>query len=243
MIVDLNGYFDATGLGYTPITPQRVLDTRSGSPLGAMQQAVFNFGGEPAGTEAAMMNLTVTNPQAAGFLRAYPCGAEDGTANINYDQSQTIANFAAVSTPGGTMCFRSFAQTDLISDIAGFYTDSGGLSLTTVDPTRLFDTRSTTGFTRLQAGKESRILMGLPNNAAAGVFNITVADPSADGYIQVYPCGTNPTTSSVNYVAHQTAAANLTVVQIPTSGAFAGQACFKSFADTDLILDVSGWFS
>jgi hypothetical protein len=48
----------------------------------------------------------------------------------------------------------------------------------------------------------------------------------------------NPTTSSVNYVAHQVSAANMTVVKIPANG----QVCFKSFANTDLIVDLSGWF-
>jgi hypothetical protein len=237
MVVDLSGYFDPTGLGYQPINPVRVFDSRPNA-FAAGHQIVFNQAGVPEGTAAMMMNLTVTEPQAAGYLRAYPCAAEDGTSNVNYAAGQTIANFAAVQSPGGTFCFRSYANTQVVDDLAGYFLNQGGNNLTSVTPTRLFDTRSSEGFTRLAAGQELAVNLGLPTGSTAAVLNITVADPSADGYVQVYPCGVNPTTSSVNYVAHQVSAANMTVVKIPANG----QVCFKSFANTDLIVDLSGWF-
>jgi hypothetical protein len=109
-----------------------------------------------------------------------------------------------------------------------------------VQPFRLFDTRSTPGFTRLQAGRESVVDMTqvLPAGATAMAINVTAADPSADGYVQVYPCGTTPTTSVLNYQAHQVAQAGMTVVQVPASHFV----CFRSYANTDLIVDMMGSF-
>ena len=238
LILDVSGYFDATGLGYQPINPVRVLDTRP-NPFAAGHEVVFNLAGTPPGTAAMMMNLTVTEPQAAGYLRAYPCAAENDTSNVTYAAGQTIANFAAVQAPGGTFCFRSYANTQVIDDLSGYFIGQGGNNLTAVDPTRLFDTRSTPGFTKLGAGNELRVNLGLPTGTTAAVLNVTAASPNADGYVQVYPCGTDTKTSSVNYVANQVAAANMTVVKVPDNG----EVCFKSFATTDLVVDLSGWFS
>jgi glucose/arabinose dehydrogenase len=238
VVIDLSGYFDRDGaLGYQPVDPTRVLDSRPNA-FQAGHQVVFNLAEAPATAEAMMLNLTVDQPQADGYLRAYPCDAEANTSNVNYAAGQTIANFAAVEAPGGTLCFRSFANTQVIADLAGWFVGADGTTLTAVAPSRLFDTRSTPGFSRLAPGQELAVDLGLPRGIAAAVLNITVADPSANGYVQVYPCGTTTKTSSVNYTAHQVSAANMTVVKVPETG----QVCFKSFAATDLIVDLSGWF-
>jgi hypothetical protein len=237
LVVDLSGYFDPTGLGYTPIDPERIFDSRP-TALRAGGQIVFNARA-PLGAAAMLTNLTVDQPAADGYLRAYPCAGERNTSNVNYAADQTISNFAAVQAPGGQFCLRSFAATQVIADLAGWFVNTGGDNLTSVAPTRLFDTRSTPGFPRLSAGQEMQVTLGLPAGTTAAVLNITAADPDAAGYVQVYPCGTDPRTSSVNYQPHQTAAANMTVVKVPASG----QVCFKSFAATDLIVDLSGWFN
>src|SRR4029077_11105983 len=138
----------------------------------AGNQVVLNVAGTPAGAQAAMLNLTVDQPAADGYLRAYPCGAETDTSNVNYAAGQTISNFAAVQPPGGTMCFRSFANTQVIADIAGWFVSNDGTTLVSVAPVRLFDTRSTPGFARLAAGQELAVNLGLPQSAQAAVLNI-----------------------------------------------------------------------
>jgi hypothetical protein len=71
------------------------------------------------------------------------------------------------------------------------------------------------------------------------MLNVTVASPAAAGYVSVYPCGTSPLVSNVNYRAGQVSAANLAVVKLPANG----QVCFKSFATTNLVVDLAGWYT
>ena len=107
---------------------------------------------------------------------------------------------------------------------------------------RLFDTRSTPGFARLGPGQELAVAIGgasVPPTAGAVALNVTAAAPDAAGYVAAYPCGTDPLVSNVNYRAQQVAAANLAVVKLPADG----RICFKSFAPTDLIVDLAGWYT
>ena len=187
--------------------------------------------GLPADATAALLNLTVTNPTDAGYVRAYPCGEEQDVSNVNYAAGQTVANLASVKVAaGGDVCFRIWAPTDLVVDLAGWYSPSGTERVRGADPSRLFDTRSTPGFARLGAGpgagRRRSAAAPVPAGAGAVALNVTAAAPDADGYVAVYPCGTDPLVSNVNYRAEQVAAANLAVVKLPADG----RICFRSFA-------------
>src|SRR5207245_4650075 len=68
LVVDVDGYYtDATAAGklFTPMTPNRVIDTRlQGGTLGAGQSstyAVAGFAGVPSGASGVIFNVTVTN--------------------------------------------------------------------------------------------------------------------------------------------------------------------------------------
>ena len=69
-------------------------------------------------------------------------------------------------------------------------------------------------------------------------LNVTAVDPALDGYLTVYPCGTRPDSSSVNYSTGQTVA-NAVITPISATGTI----CFFSQNLTDLVVDVNGWFS
>ena len=62
-------------------------------------------------------------------------------------------------------------------------------------------------------------------------------NPSAPGYLTAYPCSTDrPETSTVNFVGAQTVANN-TIAALSS----AGQLCVWTSADTDIIVDITGW--
>src|SRR5690606_22627947 len=68
-------------------------------------------------------------------------------------------------------------------------------------------------------------------------MNVTVVQPEDFGYVTVYPCGTRPEVSSVNYVA----GANVpNQVIAPVSAD--GEVCFYSYAATHLLADINGYF-
>src|SRR5207245_3089153 len=64
---------------YHPMTPTRILDTRSGSSLGPGQSIdvlITGQGGVPSmGVTAVVMNVTVTRTSASSYLTVYPAGA------------------------------------------------------------------------------------------------------------------------------------------------------------------------
>ena len=70
-------------------------------------------------------------------------------------------------------------------------------------------------------------------------MNVTVTQPTAPGYITVYPTGTQPpTASNLNFVAGQDIA-NLVTAKVGTNG----QVDIYNFdGDTQVLFDVVGWF-
>ncbi len=127
-----------TGGGYTSLDPARLLDTRpdgatidglsrTGAKLDGGQEIqlqVTGRGGVPAGAVAAVLNVTVTDPQGAGYVTVYPCGTtRPNASNLNYVTGQTIANNVVVKIGiNGTVCLYSQQTTNLIADINGALT-------------------------------------------------------------------------------------------------------------------------
>jgi len=69
-------------------------------------------------------------------------------------------------------------------------------------------------------------------------LNITVVSPTGDGFVTVFPCGvTQPNASNLNYLTGDVVANNVTA-PIGENG----RVCLTSFADSDVIVDISGWF-
>jgi len=113
-----------------------------------------------------------------------------------------------------------------------------------VTPTRLVDSRNGIGASgRVGAGRQVVVQVAngtsIPADATAAVVNVAAVNPSAPGFLTVYPCSDGvPDTSTLNFVAGQTVA-NTTIAAL--SGA--GQLCVWTFADTDILVDVTGWLS
>ncbi len=254
LIADVSGWF-AAGQGFTGVTPARLFDTRDGTGgvpaarLGDGQvlevPVAGRFGVPASGAGAVALNVTVTDPAAAGFVTVYPCGERPLASNVNYVAGQTVPNAViAPVSPAGTVCLFTQAATDLIADVSGWF--AAGQGFTGVTPARLFDTRDGTGgvpAARLGDGQVLEVPVagrfGVPASGAGAVaLNVTVTDPAAAGFVTVYPCGERPLASNVNYVAGQTVP---NAVIAPVSPA--GTVCLFTQAATDLIADVSGWFS
>jgi hypothetical protein len=69
--------------------------------------------------------------------------------------------------------------------------------------------------------------------------NLTVAQPSINGFLTAYPAGiARPRTSSINFAAGQTLA-NLTIVPVGVDGRIS---IYNLQGSTPVIIDVLGWF-
>jgi len=117
----------------------------------------------------------------------------------------------------------------------------GGAPYNAVAPARILDTRKSGGAIGPNAVRSVKVTgaMGVPEGAGAVVMNVTVTEPTSEGYITVYPSGTPaPTASSLNFVAGQNIA-NMVTAKVGTGG----QVDIYNYAgDTQVLFDVVGWF-
>lgn len=78
----------------------------------------------------------------------------------------------------------------------------------------------------------------MPVDAAALVGNTTVTQTTANGFLTLWPGGTRPSTSVLNWRTGMTIA-NLASTQLGTGGVVR---FYNSAGATHLITDVSGWY-
>jgi hypothetical protein len=74
---------------------------------------------------AVVMNVTVTGTTSAGFATVWPCDAGRPTvSNLNFRAGDTVPNLVSVKlSAAGTVCIFADATTDVLADVAGFFTD------------------------------------------------------------------------------------------------------------------------
>jgi hypothetical protein len=78
----------------------------------------------------------------------------------------------------------------------------------------------------------------VPFSATAVSLNVTVVNPTAAGFITVWPCGVSrPLSSNLNFVAGSVVP-NGVVASLGSQGSV----CLYSSSETDIIVDVAGWF-
>jgi predicted outer membrane repeat protein len=145
----------ATGR-FVPIAPERLHDTRSGSPVVAGQERRFKItgGAIPSNATAVVLNVTATQSQASGWLQVMPTGrATPGSSStLNLDLGgQTIPNAAiAPLGNGGQISIYSTFNTDVLIDVFGYFVPAASSKagrLMPLQPKRILDTRVGLGWT------------------------------------------------------------------------------------------------
>lgn len=130
VIVDVAGWItDAaqpelfSGL-LVPVSPTRLLDTRSSGKVSAGASATVVVTGLPAAPAAVVLNVTATEATGAGYVTAHPAATTVPLAsNLNVERAgQTIPNHVVVRTgTGGNVSLFSQSGTHLVADLAGWY--------------------------------------------------------------------------------------------------------------------------
>ncbi|HET9225535.1 MAG TPA: M4 family metallopeptidase [Thermoanaerobaculia bacterium] len=110
------------------VTPCRVFDTRTTTPLAAGENRVFNIGGTcgiPSSATAVSVNITVVSPAANGTAVLFPGDLTlPNTSSVSYVTGKNRANNAvvALSTNGtGTIRGHSTGQIHLVVDVNGYF--------------------------------------------------------------------------------------------------------------------------
>jgi len=267
LIADVGGYYPA-GSSFVSLVPGRLLDTRpTGSTVdhapGSEQGGLNPAGGTtefvvagrytiPVDASAVVLNVTVTGAQGSGFATVWPCGAtKPNASNLNFRLGVTVPNSVITKVgTGGKVCIATSAATHLLADVGGYY--PAGSSYVSLVPGRMLDTRTTGETVDHAAGSEKIGLRTagtptpftvagrytIPVDAATVVLNVTVTGAQGGGFATVWPCGApQPNASNLNFVAGVTIA-NSVITKVGT----AGTVCIVASADTNLIVDVSGYY-
>lgn len=240
--------------GFVALSPTRYVDTRYTKPIGAnatLTLQIAGLNGIPADATAVALNVTVTQPQAAGFIAAGPAGILSGSSTVNFVANQTVPNGAIVRIGDfGSITLRnsSIGTTHLVVDVTGYYktapTHIPG-AFVPQTPIRVTDTR-VSGVVApnrdLVVNLSGPVAAALGSASAEGsvVVNLTVTQPQAAGFVTAYPTGTGlPNVSALNFSANQTVA-NLGVVRIGANGSITLRN--SSVGTTHVVLDVYGFF-
>jgi len=252
VIVDINGYFvpatDLNALGFYPVTPCRVADTRQTTPLAAGESRNFSpltsSCGIPATAQAYSLNLTAIPIKPIGYLSTWPAGqTQPLVSTLNTGSLEVTANAALLpSGTNGQITVYTSDPTHLAIDINGYFAPaitSGALSLFNVTPCRALDTRLGSGtFSGTIAINVAGSACAVPTAAQAYVLNATVVPNGSLGFLSLWQDGTPWPVSSILNADDEAITSNMAI--IPTTN---GSVDSLSSSSTNLILDISAYFA
>ena len=275
VVVDVEGYYGpmsggTTGLGFSPLAPARICDTRptsitgqpsdqcSGRTLGpgvSIQVQVSGEGGVPSSATAVVANVTVTDTTSASYLTAWPAGQGRPVAStLNWSAGETRANRVVIplSAAGALEFYNALGQADLVVDVNGYYSANSPGLFEAVQPFRICDTRPTS-------------ITGQPSDQCSGqTLGIGATLPVQVSGLAGVPAGAAAVVANVT-ATDTTTPSYLTVYPAPPrplasdlnwgSGATVpnlvvcglslggGIEVYNDLGQVDVVVDVSGWFT
>ncbi|WP_345038853.1 polysaccharide deacetylase family protein [Arthrobacter methylotrophus] len=257
LIADVSGYYVPAATSspgeFQAMTPSRFLDTRNSAavpPGGSVSFQVGGISGIPATVSAVSFNFTVAGASSFGFATAYASGTtRPNASNLNFAQGQIVPNSVTVPVGAdGKVTLYNGSPTgaaQFIADVSGYYLGGGAATVSgafqPITPTRFLDTRNGTpvaanGTMSFQVGGVS----GVPATVGGLTFNLTVANPTSNGFVTAFPAGTVvPNASNLNYAPGQIVP-NLATIPVGTGGQVSLHNTSNGTAQ--LIADVSGYF-
>jgi hypothetical protein len=244
------------GAGFAPLTPTRVLDSRTavggwgatplvaGTPRALVVTAASSA---PATVRAVVANLTVTGSTAPTYLSGWPKGAPPSTTSlVNVPAGATVANQVtlAVGAGGAVELATAHGTADVVVDVVGYYEDDAPNLFVALEPTRILDSRTQLGgwSSPLVAGTPRAVgvhtLGGVPPGATALVANLTVTGGTKGSFVSAYPSGSPSTSSAINFAAGETIA-NMVTLPVGADGSITFA---NAIGAVSVVVDVVGYY-
>jgi hypothetical protein len=266
----LSGASTFAQLQYVPLsTPCRAVDTRLNGATIAEDTTQNLDPGQACGIPSQgnnpivfALNVTAIPHGRLGAMTVWATGAPQPNAStLNSNDGRIKANYALVAGGAGTGLISVWASnaTDLVLDVSGYFVQppasgiSQALLYTPVAPCRLIDTRNSTGVLgspSLTAGETRTFSLAgqcnLPDLSDGGALsvNVTAVPKGSLGYLTVWGSAETgnsaPLASTLNSPTG-TVVANAAFLTINPGTNTSINA--YAFNDTDLIVDVTGYFS
>jgi hypothetical protein len=180
-----------------------------------------------------------------GYLTVWPTGQGQPVVSTLNDPTGTVEANAAIAPAGSSGSIDVFVTdtTDLVVDINGYFAPAGGggLSLYTLPPCRVLDTRNPPVSPPFQGAINVNVIgsgCGGTSAAQAYVFNATVVPDGMLGYLTLWPEGSvRPVVSTLNaYDGDVTSNMAIVPTRNTEISAFATN-------NTYLVLDLFGYFA
>ena len=257
LLVDVVGYMaPLAGAQLAPVTPARIVDTRNGTgaPTGKLAAArelqvqVTGRGGVPSDATSVVVNVTTAQPTAATDLTVWPTGtARPAGATTSTTTGRMVTTLAVVRVgTGGKVSLRhGSGSTHVVLDVVGWFGGGAPLRYRPAAPTRLLDTRSSTGgaFRRVSTTQPVELqvtnLGGVPAGITAALLTVVAVKPSVATSLTVYPSGsTKPSLTNVSANASEIVA-NTVLARLGADGAVT---IANGAGLTDVVVDLVGWF-
>jgi hypothetical protein len=262
----------ATGLTFVSLAPCRILETRQdynfegrtgvfGPPFMARGDTrTLPMNGSslcpiPTSAKAYVINVTLVPRGSVDFVTVWPAGeTRPNVWTIRSPDGNTVANSAIVKAGanGGISIYAS-DNTDLLIDVAGYYTDNRAISNLVyypLTPCRVIDTRldyrnpGPFGPPSMASRETRRFRFPaspclVPQGAAAYSMTITAVPQGPLQFLTAWPAGgQQPNVSSINSPAGRTLANS---VILPASAD--GSLDVFTFNQTDFLIDINGYFA
>jgi hypothetical protein len=257
---------------FQPITPCRVVDTRTG--LGGYRGLLpnglpgikFTLKGAapcnlPVDAAAVVVNMTVADTGSAGWVALFPGNAAwPGVSSLNFLSGGFLANGAVVPLSAGAQdlsVLAAFATAppgaNLILDITGYFTPLAGQSFYPITPCRIVDTQTglggfsgplPNGLPGVKFTIKGAAPCNIPVDAAAIAVNATVVNPANQGWVALFPANAAwPGVSLVDFFANDTTANGAIVPVSPGSPDLMVLAAFAAGpSGANIQLDLTGYF-
>lgn len=257
-----------SGLAFYPLTPCRIADTRTGTGFsGAFGPPSLAAGvtrsfpipsstcDVPAAAQAYSFNITVVPSGALTYLSTWPTGlATPVTTTLNSLTGSVVGNAAIVQAgTAGAINLLAGNTTNVIIDIDGYFAPPGqpqALAFFPITPCRVADTRTGTGFTGAfgppsLVGTTTRNFpvqqsaCDIPSTQAYSL-RMTAIAPGPLGFLTAWPAGlAEPVAATLND-PNGGVIGNEAIV--PAGTATGGPISVYVSANTDLVIDINGYF-
>jgi hypothetical protein len=187
--VDLDGYYTGTagdiGSVYIPVTPTRLVDTRSslgGTSIAAGATEGFNLSNSevPDTATGVAANFTVVPGPGPGYITVFPATdtATPTASDVNWpNASGPVANYTQTDPPFSTETdvynYTSGGPIDLVVDAFGYFANASTISTSPTPPSNSLEITSVPENNNISADGSATTIL---NTSVEGASNVGVPD-------------------------------------------------------------------
>jgi L,D-peptidoglycan transpeptidase YkuD (ErfK/YbiS/YcfS/YnhG family) len=239
-------------VGLATAQPRRLLDTRVGlgapqRKLGPRESIDVSIDGPnvPDDVSVVALNVTITNPSLATFLKVTPTGVESDVSNLNAHAGDERAALvmARVGPDHKIRITNDAGTTDVVADVVGYGAASVADGFVPSAPNRIIDTRNEQSVNKDQSPmfgptEERTYATNAPPGTIAAVVNLTITNATERTWVSAFAGDSPwPGTSTVN-VSEREATANMAIVPLSAAKSMT----FKNGnGRVNVVVDVLGW--